>query len=104
MGRTDRRAIFAGLCAPAPAKDRSRSRASAVRLDRNRNRLSAAGRGLTPDVSMELSRAAKIISPQPGDYHGTEIFQKSIRRRRARDEKAQGRDAAKWPVRQESHE
>ncbi len=46
MGRTDRRAISAGLCAPAAAEDRSRSRASAIRADRNRHRLSVEGGGL----------------------------------------------------------
>ena len=46
VGRTDRRAISAGLCAPAPAEDRSRSGAPAIRADRDRHRLSAAGGGL----------------------------------------------------------
>jgi hypothetical protein len=34
--------------------------------------------------------------------HGTEIFEESFGRRRARDEKAQGRDAEERPIRQDS--
>ena len=46
VGRSDRRAIPAGLCAAAPTEDRSRSRAPALRSDRDRHRLSPAGAGL----------------------------------------------------------
>ena len=42
----DRRAVPAGLCAPAQAEDRGRSRAPALRPDRNRHRLSPARAGL----------------------------------------------------------
>ena len=47
VGRTDRRAISAGLCAPAPAEDRGRSRAAAIRADRDRHRLSACARRIS---------------------------------------------------------
>ena len=46
VGRTDRRAVSAGLCAPAAAEDRGRPRTAAIRADRDRHRLSAAGAGL----------------------------------------------------------
>ena len=50
VGRIDRRAISAGLCAPAPAEDRGRSGAPAIRADRDRHRLPAAGGGLSVAV------------------------------------------------------
>ncbi len=46
VGRTDRCAILAGLCAPASPEDRGRSRAAATAPDRNRYRLSPACGGL----------------------------------------------------------
>ena len=46
VGRVDRRAISAGLCAAAQAEDRGRSRAPALCSDRDRSRLPAAGAGL----------------------------------------------------------
>ena len=46
----------------------------------------------------------RLFLPQPGDNHGTEIFQEGIGRRRARDEEAQGRDIEERPIRQEGQE
>jgi CheY-like chemotaxis protein len=50
VGRTHRRAISAGLCAPAPAEDRSRPGATAICADRNRHRLPPAGTGLVANL------------------------------------------------------
>ena len=47
VGRADRRAISARLCAAAAAEDRSRSRAPAICPDRDRHRLPAARAGLS---------------------------------------------------------
>src|SRR6202035_2239182 len=77
VGRNDRRAIFAGLCATTQAEDRNRSGASAIRADRNRNRLSAEGAGLARRSLVEPSAFAPISFVPKGE----QSWHEDIRRR-----------------------